>query len=242
MPAEGFGEVLQDLAVVVGDRLQADAEGGPVVLTVEGAGDGPDEGVAVDFAAVGGGERGVVEGFLEVEGEVDDVLGVVAERAALPGAPGGEVLEGELEAAGLGEGFLHGVVGGVDDAVEYGAADVVREQVGVDAAEFGAVGDAEVVQLVVAEDVAQQVHVLGGLGGADVREDVAGVLLAGGRRFAVEPDEGVGLVAAVVGGPVDLVLVGEAGVEAADAAAVADAARTESAWQCAQGRRNSIEW
>jgi pimeloyl-ACP methyl ester carboxylesterase len=53
--------------------------------------------------------------------------------------------------------------GGVDDGVEDGTADGSGEQVGVDAAQFGAVGDAEVVQPGVAEDLAHQVHVAGGV-------------------------------------------------------------------------------
>ncbi len=125
---------------------------------------------------------------------------------------------------------LHHVLGRVDDTVQHGPAHTLREQVGVHAAELGAVRDPEVVQLVVAEDLPHQVQVAGGLGGADVRQDVAGVLLARRGDQLVQLDQRVGLVAAVVGRLVHLLLglLGRLGVQAAHAAAVADAARVEA--------------
>lgn len=102
----------------------------------------------------------------------------------------------------------------VDDGVEDGPADVLREEMGVDAAEFGAVRDAEVVELVVAEDLAHQVHVPGGVLGADVRQGGARVLVAAGRVLLLRVGERQ-LLGLVVGGEVEGVvgvelLVGEA--------------------------------
>jgi hypothetical protein len=83
------------------------------------------------------------------------------------------------EAPGLPQRALLRRLRRVDHRVEDGTAHVLREQVGVHAAEFGAVGDAEVVQLVVAEDLAHEVHVAGRVGGTHIRKDLLRLLLAG---------------------------------------------------------------
>ncbi|CAM5683538.1 hypothetical protein SAURM35S_00706 [Streptomyces aurantiogriseus] len=139
-----------------------------------------------------------------------------------------EVVERELEPPGLAERALLGRLRGVDDRVEDGPPDVLGEQVGVHAAEFGAVGDAEVVQLRVAEDPAHQVHVAGRVGGAHMRQHPLRVVLAGLVELlrVVQERRALG---GVVGGHVLL----EVGVEllvvlAADGGAAADAARVEA--------------
>src|SRR5690606_1665375 len=82
-----------------------------------------------------------------------------------------------------------------------------------------AVGEPEVVELVVAEGVADAVEVLGGVEGADVREDLARVLLAGGGELAGD------LVGVFAGGHREHFLDLAA---ALDARAPVDAARVEA--------------
>ena len=119
------------------------------------------------------GERAVDEGAGERLEGGGRLARVPAERAvALLGALGGEGVEGLLEARGLGDGAVDGRLARVECAVEDQRADVLREVLGVGRPEPGAVGEAEVGQLLVAERRPQDVEVTGGVAGADVGEDV----------------------------------------------------------------------
>ncbi len=119
------------------------------------------------------GERAVDEGAGERLEGGGRLARVPAERAVpLLGALGGERVEGLLEARGLGDGAVDGRLARVECAVEDQRADVLREVLGVGRPEPGAVGEAEVGQLRVAERGPQDVEVAGGVAGADVGEDV----------------------------------------------------------------------
>ena len=82
----------------------------------------------------------------------------------------------DLEALGLHEVELQRAQRRVERAVEDHPPDALREQVGVRRAEEGAVGGAEVGQLVVAEHRPQHVHVLGRLDGRHVLGQVAALV------------------------------------------------------------------
>ena len=99
-------------------------------------------------------------------------LRVVGDRAAgrVLLAPLREVVEGVLEAGRLGFGAGDVALLRVDRAVEHHGPDVLREQLGVGRAEQGAVGEAEVVGLRVADALAQRVDVARGLLGGEQRE------------------------------------------------------------------------
>ena len=73
----------------------------------------------------------------------------------------------------------------VDDAVDDEGPDLSREKVGVGLAEDRAVGVAEVVQLLVADQLAEPVQVAGDVGGGHVPEDGAAVGRAGRSQFLV---------------------------------------------------------
>ena len=90
-----------------------------------------------------------------------------------PDAVGGEGVEARLEAlgAGLRVGFARSV--GVDGGVEHQRPGLVREQLGVGGAEGGAVGVAQVGQLLVAEGLPQLVHVPRGVDRVERAEGVA---------------------------------------------------------------------
>ena len=78
----------------------------------------------------------------------------------------------------------------VENAVDDEGADPRGEQVGVVLAEDRAVGEAEVVDLLVAERAAQQVHVAGRVGTGHVVEDGAAVTGAcGGQRVVGRPKD-----------------------------------------------------
>ena len=148
-----------------------------------------------------------------------------------------EGVEGLLEPFGL----LGGEVGrrgiGIDRAVEREGSHLVGEELRVDAAESGAVREAEVGQLVVAHRLADAVHVACGVDCAEVRELLAVLRLAAGTELLVEVFERRDLGRSrdrVEGGVGVLLLVGEAddrvaladpsGIEADEVEAVADRA------------------
>lgn len=127
-----------------------------------------------------------------------------AERAVLVlDAVGGEGLEGGLEARGLVAVHLQRCQRRVHRTVQDQAAHPVREESRVRRAEEGAVRGAHVVQLLVAEDSALDVHVTGGVDRGDMREDPGRVLLAALREALERRGELLGL-ARVVRGLVDL--------------------------------------
>ncbi len=157
-------------------------------------------------------------------GVAEVVGGVVRGHPVLPVLPA--ALEGDvLVQVGLVPDL---VAGGVDDAVDDHAADVVREEGAVDGAEVGAVGDAEVVELRLAERGADDVEVARGVRRGHVREHLAAALEAALGVRAGEPPldalvrlgagHGVGL------GRRDELL----GVHAGDGSGVADAAGVEA--------------
>jgi hypothetical protein len=181
-PVQRVRQRHEDPAVAVVRLHQTLGEVLPEVLRVQRLRDAAGRGGLGEFAGEDAGDGSAVEVLQQPGDAVLDVLGAVPEGALLDlgGAVLGEVVEGELETLGLTERALFRGLGRVDDRVEDGAAHVLGEQVGVDAAEFGAVRDAEVVQLVVAENLAHQVHVAGRVGRGHVRQHPLGVLLAGG--------------------------------------------------------------
>ena len=93
------------------------------------------------------------------------------------GAVGGEVVERLLERRRLVEVGLDRVGVGVDGAVENHRAHVLRELLGVGRADPGAVGVAEVGQLVVADRGPDRVEILGDVRGADVGQEVGAHLV-----------------------------------------------------------------
>lgn len=109
------------------------------------------------------------------------LLGPVAGRAVADTgrAVRSEPVERRLDRLDLRHLLLVEVLGRIDGRFEDEPSDVRRVQVGVDRAERRSVRDAEVVQPLVAEEVAHQVEVARGVRGADVREERPGVLGAG---------------------------------------------------------------
>lgn len=91
----------------------------------------------------------------------------------------GEPVERRLDRLDLRHLFLVEVLGRIDGRFEDEPSDVRRVQVGVGRAECRSVRDAEVVQPLVAEEVAHQVEVARGVRGPDVREQRPGMLGAG---------------------------------------------------------------
>ena len=76
----------------------------------------------------------------------------------------------------------------VDGGVEDHPADLLREEVGVHPAQRGAVGEAKVVELLVSHKAAQNVHVARRRLRADMREQLARlVLTALGKLFCLSP-------------------------------------------------------
>ena len=105
--------------------------------------------------------------------DVDGLGRVGAQRAVrVLRAVGGVVVERRLERGGLPDVGLDRVGVGVDGAVEDHRAHVLRELLGVERPDPGAVRVAEVGQLVVAERRAHRVEILGHVGGSDVGEEV----------------------------------------------------------------------
>ena len=107
---------------------------------------------------------------------LDVAARVVAERAA--GDQARAVLRRRRRspprsAAALGLGLGLRVDVGVDGGVEHQRAHLVGEQLGVGRAERGAVGVAEVGELLVAEGLAEPVHVAGGVDGVEGAQRVA---------------------------------------------------------------------
>lgn len=108
----------------------------------------------------------------------------MADRAVgAGGAVGGEGLPGQLVVGGAVQVLPVAVERGVDDAVQDEAADPRGEELGVRRAQIGAVRVAEVVQALVAEEGAHDVHVARRVGCAEVGQQFPGPLLAGVGEF-----------------------------------------------------------
>ncbi len=111
--------------------------------------------------------------------------------------PRGEGLVAGVERVVLGEVVLVPDAIRVDDRVQHQAADALGEQLGVDRAQVGAVGVAEVVDLPGAEGPADDVEVLRGADGVHVRQQIAVLLAARGgegrRAVACRPLRRVGV-------------------------------------------------
>ncbi|MBK6663319.1 MAG: hypothetical protein IPG47_11465 [Thermoflexaceae bacterium] len=152
-------------------------------------------------------------------------------------APAGEAAEGiaavlrerlqrAFEAGRLGKRAVVAGEGEVDGAIEHHRADGAWEQAGVDLPDLGAVAEAEVRELLVAEGGAEAVEVPGDVAGAEVGEDIAvggGAFVGEGPR---EPREGVEL-GFVVGAGVGCGKRDEGGM-AGYGTAAADASRVET--------------
>ncbi len=230
-PGQRVGEQLQVVAAAQGHGfLKATGEVLPGLLGVQRGRDAVDGLVLGELAAVAGGQRIGVE-LLQQRGDpLGALLGAAAGRAAgdVLRAVAHVVVERALEPLGLVEVALERVLRGVDDGVEHRVADPLGEQVGVDGAQFGAVGDAEVVQLVVAQRLAHDVQVAGRARGVHMPEHLPGVLPASVHVRLVGGQRRLQLVIVVRGG-VDGVRVVDLLVALAfDARARADAARVEA--------------
>ena len=94
------------------------------------------------------------------------------------------MLERGVEAAHLEGRDLVDAEGGVEGAVKHEAADVLGEEPGVGGTEEGAVGIAEEVERLLAEDGSHHVEVAGCADGVDVFEQTARVLAAARRDGA----------------------------------------------------------
>ena len=159
--------LVQGLPVLLGG-VEVLAQGGDDVRTGHGA-------VRVtgrQGRAVGGGD--------EVADLLDSGVGAAAQRAA------GGVLavvhvgaQRLLEALGLPQSLLGEGQGGVDGAVEHHAARITGEGLSVDGGEVGAVGEAQVVQLLLAGQRPQDVEVPGCGDGVDVVEQGGGLGVGG---------------------------------------------------------------
>ena len=126
---------------------------------------------------------------------VDETGGVGARGARRLGvAVGDEGIERVLEALRLVGGEVGRTGVRFDGAVERHRPDLVGEELRVHAAEAGAVGEAEVAELVVADRLPDAVHVTSGVDRAEVRQLVAVLLLAGVREALVERVELVDLI------------------------------------------------
>ncbi len=184
------GQLQQFRPVAVLGRLERAGQARPARLAVQRQHDAG-EGQGLGEPAPAGGRQRL---------RVDAVQKVHDLSGALPGFLAGGlevVVKGALEPQGLVLGVAHRVGARVDDGVQHQPPHVLGEQVGVHTAEFGAVGDAEVVHPAVAEDLAHQVHVAGGVGRRDVRHQLSGGLLA-----ALAEVRGVLEVGALLGGVV----------------------------------------
>ena len=126
--------------------------------------------------------RGLVEHRLDPRDGGGHRL-AVRERAGGPAqAVGHEGPQRDLEPLRLDDVHVQRGFPGVHGPVQDQRAHVAREQLGVPGAQVGAVGLAEVGELGVAERGAEHVHVPGGVGGADIRQQGTGLLLAAPRE------------------------------------------------------------
>ncbi len=160
----------------LGDGLTED---GPEMLAVHRADDPVVDPAVGDLATVGVRQR-----RLAGRGDRTDDGGTwVLPDRALAGvrlAPGDEVPERQLEAAGLGFRPRHGALQRIDRAVEHHRTDLRREQLGVDGAEERPVRVAEVAEFRVTDRATDRVHVAGSLLGREQRQ-LRAVLRAASR-------------------------------------------------------------
>ena len=171
----------------------------PLYHLFEGLGQSRPRGVAVEHADDPREEHRVVEGACGIrrlergflgglQKRADFLAGLVDGRAehasARIDAGFGVALEDGLEAEGLVIGVLRSGACDVDRAVEDHTADILGEELGVLAAERGAVGEAHVVEFGIADELAHDVHVARRRLRADEGQEFAGFLLAGlGERL-----------------------------------------------------------
>ncbi len=122
-------------------------------------------------------------------------VGAQAVRGVVLRDPGGERLVPVVEGVVLAEVALVPDVVRIDDGVQDQAAHPLRVELGVDRAEVGAVGVAEVVDLPRAQRPADHVEVLGRADRVHVRQHVAVLLAAGtGERLGPVPVDPLGPV------------------------------------------------
>jgi hypothetical protein len=132
---------------------------------------------------------------------VDELRRVGAERAARRlGAVGGIVVERLLESRVLADAAFDRIEVGIDRTVENHGPDSLGKTLGVGRTEFGAVGEAEIVDLVFAQRGSDDVHVARSRRGAHVGEELAAHSVdAQPRERGVEPLDVLDACRAVVG-------------------------------------------
>lgn len=211
---------------IVDEHVERLGECGPHLFAVEGVADGAHQVLAGEVLPEVR-RHGV---FVQGVDQLDDLLtgraGVLPERAGqLLGARVEIVVQRGLLALGAHQPLFGQRLGEGVHPVEDHPAHLLGELRRVHRAQPRPVGEAEVVELLVAEGGAHHVQVPGGVERADVRQHRPGVLLArrGGPPQLFERGLGVVRVLAVVGRLQGLV----GAVAAADGGGAADAARIE---------------
>ncbi len=173
-------------AVPLEGGRQPQPEIGPEALAVQGGGHPVEQqrgapGLPGDLAGQRL-DRGLVEHRLDPRDGCRHGL-PVRERAGGPAqAVGDERPERDLESLRLDAVHVQRGLGRIHGSIQDQGPHVRREQLGVPGAQVGAVGLAEVGELGVAERGAQHVHVPGGVGRADIRQQGTGSLLAAPRE------------------------------------------------------------
>ena len=182
----------------------------------------------VDAATVGSGERVGVEAVEQGVPPGADVDGVERAVVALL-APRRPVVERVLEADELRRPLVElAVTARLERRVEHHRPHPLREQPGVDASEVGAVADADVGDLLVADGGADRVHVAGGVGGGVEAQRAVVLRLARRAELVVDVVEGLRLLGRV-GGVVEVDGGVDGGVvDAFDTARALYAARVEA--------------
>ena len=167
-----IGQCQHGVAATLGHLRQALGQVPPQVGRVQGH-DGAHQGIAVGQATgITGGNRLVHQGIYQAAVDVDSLGRVGAEwTVGLLGAVGSVVVERFLECFGLIDVGLDRVGIGVDSAIEDHRPHLVRVRLGVRGADPGAVGVAEVVQLVVSDSGPQLLEILGDTCRSDVGQE-----------------------------------------------------------------------
>src|SRR5690606_7674234 len=161
---------------VVGGLPELDEYGEGVVVQEEGVGHVAQQCAVQRDRCAGDGRGGVVQAVGEAEVGLGHFVDVGAQLEG--------VGLGRGDAGGVGEAVGHALapgvrdlvgpyLGGVDVAFQDHAVGAVLEEGAVDGAEVGAVGLAPVGDLLLAEGLADEVHVAGGVGGVVVAQVLA---------------------------------------------------------------------
>ena len=162
---------------MVDGLVQGTGQGCPGLLGgVEVLAQGTDDvGAGHCAARVAGRQGAAVGGGDEVADLLDSGVGTAAQWAAGGGLAVVDVgAQRLLEARGLPQSLVGEGQGGVDGAVEHHAPRIGGEVLGVDGSQVGAVGEAQVGQLLLAGQRPQDIEVAGGGDGVDVVEQGGG--------------------------------------------------------------------